>query len=157
MPTRIDYFDDSRAPKADSIVPSANVIVTDDDRILMIRRSDNGNWALPGGAMEVGESMARTGVRETFEETGIRCEITGLVGIYTDPRHVIHYTGNNEVRQEFPVVFTARYVSGEPTPSDESRDVVWVPRAEVDSLTMHRSMRQRIDAYLLGEGLPRLE
>jgi 8-oxo-dGTP pyrophosphatase MutT (NUDIX family) len=156
MPTRIDYFDDPRAPKANSMVPSANVIVTDDDRILMIRRSDNGNWAVPGGAMDLGESMVDTAVRETFEETGIRCEVTGLVGIYTDPRHVIHYTSNDEVRQEFSIVFTARYLSGEPTPSDESREVVWVPRDEVHALQMDRSMRHRIDAYLQGEGLPQL-
>ncbi|MFI0894848.1 NUDIX domain-containing protein [Streptomyces sp. NPDC020983] len=157
MATRIDYFDDPRAPKANSIVPSANVIVTDDEgRILMIRRSDNGNWAVPGGAMDMGESLAQTGVRETLEETGIHCEITGLVGIYTDPRHVIHYTSNDEVRQEFSVVYTARYVSGEPTPSDESREVVWVPRDEVGDLKMHRSMRQRVEAYLRGEGLPQL-
>jgi len=38
-------------------------------------------------------------VRETQEETGITCEITGLVGIYTNPRHVILYTSNDEVRQ----------------------------------------------------------
>jgi 8-oxo-dGTP pyrophosphatase MutT (NUDIX family) len=157
MPTRIDYFDDPRAPKANSMVPSANVIVTDaDDRILMIRRSDNGNWAVPGGAMDLGESIVDTAVRETLEETGIRCEVTGLVGIYTDPRHVIHYTSNDEVRQEFSIVFTARYLSGEPTPSDESREVVWVPRDEVGDLKMHRSMRNRIDAYLRGEGLPQL-
>ncbi|MEU6402078.1 NUDIX domain-containing protein [Streptomyces sp. NPDC046985] len=157
MPTRIDYFDDPRAPKANSIVPSANVIVTDDEgRLLLIRRSDNGNWAVPGGAMDMGESMAQTGVRETLEETGINCEITGLVGIYTDPRHVIHYTSNDEVRQEFSIVFTGRYVSGEPTPGDESREVVWVPRDDVGGLQMDRSMRQRIDAYLEGEGLPQL-
>lgn len=157
MPTRIDYFDDPTAPRANSMVPSANVVVTDDEgRILMIRRSDNGNWAVPGGAMDLGESIVQTGVRETLEETGIHCEITGLVGIYTDPRHVIHYTSNDEVRQEFSIVFTARYVRGEPTPSDESREVVWVPRDEVGDLRMHRSMRHRIEAYLQGEGLPHL-
>ncbi|MBM9508848.1 NUDIX domain-containing protein [Actinacidiphila acididurans] len=157
MGTRIDYFDDPSAPQANSIVPSANVIVTDDaGRILMIRRSDNGNWAVPGGGMDIGESIAQTAVRETLEETGIHCRITGLVGIYTDPRHVVHYTSNDEVRQEFSVVFTARYVSGDPTPSDESRDVAWVPRDEVGALTMHRSMRHRIDAFLRGEGLPQL-
>lgn len=157
MPTRIDYFDDPSAPKANSTVPSANVVVTDDaGRILMIRRSDNGNWAVPGGAMDLGESIVQTAVRETLEETGIHCEITGLVGIYTDPRHVIHYTSNDEVRQEFSIVFTARYVSGEPTPSDESREVVWVPPVHVAGLTMDRSMRHRIEAYVQGEGLPHL-
>ena len=108
-------------PAANSLVPSANVVVVNDaGEILLIRRTDNDNWALPGGAMDLGESLPDTAVRETAEETGIDVEITGLVGIYTDPRHVILYTSNGEVRQEFSVVFTARPVGGTPTPSDES-------------------------------------
>ena len=58
--------------------------------------------------MELGESLADCAVRETKEETGIDCEITGLVGIYTYPRHVILYTSNGEARQEFSIVLTAR-------------------------------------------------
>lgn len=157
MPSRIDYFDDPSAPSANSLVPSANAVVADSEgRILMIRRSDNGNWAVPGGAMDLGESIVQTAVRETLEETGIHCRVTGLVGIYTDPRHLIHYTSNDEVRQEFSIVFAAEYVDGKPTPSDESREVVWVPRDEVQDLKMDRSMRRRIEAYLHGEGLPQL-
>ena len=50
---RIDYLDDPAAPAATTIVPSANVVVTNDaGEILLIRRSDNENWALPGGAMD---------------------------------------------------------------------------------------------------------
>ena len=109
MPRRIDYLNDPDAPPANSLVPSANVIVVNDQgEILMMRRTDNDNWAVPGGGMDLGESITETAVRETREETGIECEITGLVGIYTNPRHVIHYTSNDEVRQEFSVVFTGR-------------------------------------------------
>lgn len=149
MGRRIDYYDDPSAPKANSVVPSANaVVVNDDGAILLIRRSDNDNWALPGGGMDLGESLPDTAVRETAEETGINVEVTGLVGIYTDPRHVILYTSNNEARQEFSVVFTARPVGGTPTPSDESTEVRWVPPAEIASLPMDRSMRIRVEHYL---------
>ncbi|MEV6847222.1 NUDIX domain-containing protein [Actinoplanes sp. NPDC051411] len=149
MGRRIDYYDDPEAPKANSVVPSANAVVVDDQgAILLIRRSDNDNWALPGGGMDLGESLPETAVRETAEETGIEVEVTGLVGIYTDPRHVILYTSNNEARQEFSVVFTARPVGGTPTPSDESTEVRWVPPREIGSLPMDRSMRMRIDQYL---------
>jgi ADP-ribose pyrophosphatase YjhB (NUDIX family) len=114
MAERIDYLDDPAAPKANSVVPSANVIaVNGQGEILLIRRTDNGNWAVPGGGMDLGESITDTAVRETQEETGITCEITGLVGIYTNPRHVIRYTSNNQVRQEFSIVFTAKPVRGE--------------------------------------------
>ena len=149
MGRRIDYLNDPNAPKANSVVPSANVIVAGDDgRILFIRRTDNGNYSLPGGALDLGESIADTALRETEEETGIRCEITGLVGIYTNPHHVIEYTSNGEVRQEFSVVFTARPVGGTPATSSESSEVVWVPAAEVSHLTMHPTMQQRIGHYL---------
>jgi 8-oxo-dGTP pyrophosphatase MutT (NUDIX family) len=78
MAERIDYLDDPAAPKATSVVPSANVIaVNGQGEILLIRRTDNGNWAVPGGGMDLGESIIDTAVRETREETGITCEITG--------------------------------------------------------------------------------
>ncbi|MFF3667232.1 NUDIX hydrolase [Microtetraspora malaysiensis] len=157
MARRIDFYDDPEAPKVNSLVPSVNVVVTNDaGDILMIRRSDNGNWAVPGGAIDLGESLPQAAVRETLEETGIVCEITGLVGTYTDPKHVILYTSNGEARQEFSIVLTARAVDGRPTPSDESREVRWVPRDQVETLSMDRSMRLRIGHYLDGTGLPHI-
>jgi ADP-ribose pyrophosphatase YjhB (NUDIX family) len=155
--SRIDFFDDPAAPKANSIVPSANVVVVNErNELLLIHRTDNDNWALPGGAQDFGESLPETAVRETREEAGVEVEVTGLVGIYTDPRHVVLYTSNGEARQEFSVVFTARPIGGEPTPSDESSEVRWVDPEAIGSLTMHRSMRLRIERYLSGEEAPHL-
>jgi ADP-ribose pyrophosphatase YjhB (NUDIX family) len=149
VPGRIDYYDDPSAPKANSLVPSVNVVVVNDaGEILMIRRSDNDNWAVPGGAIDLGESVAQAAIRETREESGIECEITGLVGIYSDPKHIILYTSNGEARQEFSILLTARPVSGQPTPSDESTDVRWVSSSAARELTMDRSMRIRINDYL---------
>ena len=72
MGQRIDYYDDPSAPEANSLVPSVNVVVTNDaGQILLIKRSDNDNWALPGGAIDLGESMSQAGIRETKEETGV--------------------------------------------------------------------------------------
>lgn len=152
---RIDYYDDPSAPAANSLVPSVNVVVVNDaGEILMIRRSDNDNWAVPGGAIDLGESVAQAAIRETLEESGITCELTGLVGIYSDPRHRILYTSNGEVRQEFSIVLTARRVSGTPTPSDESKEVHWVSATDLPGYTMDRSMRMRIDDYLRGNPHP---
>jgi ADP-ribose pyrophosphatase YjhB (NUDIX family) len=148
-PRRIDYYDDPHAPKATTLVPSVNVVVVNDaDEILMIRRTDNGNWALPGGAVDLGESVAQAAVRETLEESGIECAVIGIVGIYSDPRHVILYTSNGEVRQEFSIVLTARPLAGKPTPSSESSEVRWVPASEIPGYTMDRSMRIRINDFL---------
>jgi ADP-ribose pyrophosphatase YjhB (NUDIX family) len=157
MPSRIDYYDDPDAPPANSLVPSVNVVVVDDaGRILMIRRTDNGNWAIPGGAIDLGESLVGAAVRETAEETGITCEITGIVGIYSDPKHVIRYTSNEEVRQEYSTVLMARPIAGEPTPSSETSEVHWVEPSAIDGLQMDRSMRLRITDYLSGDGTPHL-
>ena len=149
MARRIDYYDDPNGPKANSMVPSVNVVViSENDEILLIRRSDNDNWAIPGGAIDLGESMTQAAIRETKEESGIDCEITGLVGIYTDPKHVILYTSNGEARQEFSIVLTGRPVGGELTPSSESSEVRWVPASDIDGYAMDRSMRIRIGHYL---------
>ena len=153
---RIDYYDDPDAPPATTVVPSANVVVVRADDVLMIHRTDNDNWAFPGGALDLGESLPDAAVREVKEETGIDCELTGLIGIYTDPKHVILYTSDGEVRQEFSVLFTARPLAGTPTPSSETREVVWVPRAELAALQMDRSMRLRVEHFLAGSTAPYL-
>ncbi|GAB2481388.1 NUDIX hydrolase [Nocardiopsis aegyptia] len=151
MSKRIDYYDDPEAPAANSLVPSVNVFVVNErDEVLMICRTDNGNWAVPGGAVDLGESVPQAAVRETLEETGITCEITGIAGIYSDPKHVIFYTSDGEARQEFSIAFTARPLEGEPTPSDESKEVVWVPKDELGGYQMDRSMRLRVDHFLSG-------
>jgi 8-oxo-dGTP pyrophosphatase MutT (NUDIX family) len=142
---RTEYLDNPDAPKANSIVVAATAFVVDDhDRVLLIRRTDNGLWALPGGAQDFGEYLAETAVRETREESGIDIEVTGIVGIYTNPHHVMAYD-DGEVRQQFSVCFRASYVGGETTPSDESSDVRWVAAEELADLPIHPSMRLRID------------
>jgi ADP-ribose pyrophosphatase YjhB (NUDIX family) len=149
MGSRIDYYDDPNAPKANSLVPSVNVVVANDNGdILMIRRTDNDNWAVPGGAIDLGESVTQAAIRETREETGVDCEITGLVGIYSDPKHLIHYTSNDEVRQEFSILLTGRPTGGEPRPSDESSEVLWIPADKAVDRQMDRSMKLRIGHYL---------
>jgi len=149
MARRIDFYDDPSAPRVNSMVPSVNVVVTNAaGEVLLIRRSDNDNWAVPGGGIDLGESMVQAAVRETQEETGIDCEVTGLVGIYTDPRHVMLYTSNGEVRQEFSILLTARATGGAPTPSEESSEVRWVAREALGGYAMDRSMRLRIGHFL---------
>ncbi|WP_404960407.1 NUDIX domain-containing protein [Streptomyces sp. 147326] len=145
MSRRTDYFDDPDAPKANSIVPAVTAfVVNDTGEVLLERRSDNGRWGMPGGVQEVGENIAGTVVREVLEETGIHVEVVGLVGIFTDPGHVIAFA-DGEVRQEFSLCFRARPVGGEIKVSSESFAVRWVPQSELNDLVISPTTRRRLD------------
>ena len=151
---RIDYIDDPNAPKANNVVPSVVAAVRDDQgHVLLIHKTDNDLWALPGGGHEVGESIADTVVREVKEETGYDVEVDRLVGTYTNPGHVMAYD-DGEVRQQFSIAFTARLIGGEARTSSESKRVEWVEPDEVDRLPMHPSMRMRLQHALEGRREP---
>ncbi len=145
---RTDYLNDPYAPKANSIVPAVSAIVADaQDSILLILRTDNGYWSIPGGGLNPGESVTGATVREVKEETGIDCQVTGLVGIYSDPNHVAAYD-DGEVRQEFSICFTTRMTGGTMATSSESAEVQFVPPGEIPGLRMHPSIRLRIQHYI---------
>ncbi|MPZ61596.1 MAG: NUDIX domain-containing protein [Propionibacteriales bacterium] len=155
MPKR-DYFNDPNAPVANSIVVAVSAVVRSDrGKLLLIERTDNGLFALPGGAQDIGESVTEAVRREVREETGIVVDVIGLSGIYSDPRHVIAYD-DGEVRQEFSLCFHARPVGGSLTTSSESRRVQWVDPSELDGLEIHPSMRLRIDHGLSNTDQPYL-
>jgi ADP-ribose pyrophosphatase YjhB (NUDIX family) len=146
--SRVEHFHDPEAPAANAIVPAATaVVVNDQGEILLQRRSDNGLWALPGGAMDIGEFIRDTVIREVKEETGLDVEPVGLVGIYSDPHHVIAYS-DGEVRQQFSICFRTRLMGGTLARSDESTDIRFVRPEDLHLFPMHASMRLRIDHYL---------
>jgi ADP-ribose pyrophosphatase YjhB (NUDIX family) len=64
----------------------AAVAIIENGRILLTQREDSEVWCLPGGAVEDGESLAQAAAREGLEETGLDVHLTGLVGIYSQPR-----------------------------------------------------------------------
>ena len=85
-----------RQPSAISTADAA--IIDEAGRILLIRRADNGRWAMPGGLLEVGETPAAGAVREAFEESGVLSEPVALVGVHdsrlcgtTSAHHLYHF------------------------------------------------------------------
>ncbi|MCP2280355.1 NUDIX domain-containing protein [Nocardia amikacinitolerans] len=98
----------------------AAACVVTDGRVLMHRRSDDGQWGLPGGAIELGESGAAAVVREVAEETGVRVEIEALQGVYTAYRHVYP---NGDVVQPITVFFRCAPVGGRLGGDAESLEV----------------------------------
>jgi ADP-ribose pyrophosphatase YjhB (NUDIX family) len=145
---RVDYLNDPNAPKINSLVPSASAIVLNQEgKILLQLRSDTHVWALPGGAMEIGETISQTAVRETKEETGFDVEPEYVVGIYTNPLHVVAFS-NGEVRQQFSICFVCRLVGGKMEVSNESTEVGFFSPEEIEHIDMHPSIRLRIQHFL---------
>ncbi|SCE34291.1 hypothetical protein GA0115246_1148131 [Streptomyces sp. SolWspMP-sol7th] len=74
-------------------------------------------------------------------------EITGLVGTYTDSKHIIAYT-DGEVRRQFNVCLSARITSGQLEISDESTELRFVLPEEIEQLPMHHTQRLRLHHFL---------
>jgi ADP-ribose pyrophosphatase YjhB (NUDIX family) len=95
----------------------------------------------------LGERIGETAVREVREETGPDVEIDGIVGIYSDPRHLIEYS-DGEVRQQFNICFSARLLGGTLRASDESTEVAWIASESLEKLPIHHTTRLRLRHFL---------
>lgn len=135
--------------QANSLTPTA-FAVTRDDRgwVLLVRRSGDGNWELPVGRVELGES-AVAAVREVAEESGVDIAINGLAGVYSDPGHLMAYSDDGEIRPQFEVCLYATQLNGSPTPDQhETSDAAWIDPALLAGMPIHPAMRLRIDHAL---------
>lgn len=154
---RIEYLNDPAAPKPNSLVPAAGVLAVDGHgRVLLQRRRDTGQWAIPMGKQEFGETVTQCAIRETTEETGVTTVITGLLGIYSDPGHIVYYDSDGETRQEFEIIFTGRPANGSPTANSEASDVAWVDPADLDGLDIHPTQLRQL-AHFLGGSYPHFD
>ncbi|MGG4048760.1 NUDIX hydrolase [Paenibacillus favisporus] len=80
------------------IMVVAGAIVFDkENRVLMQKRSDNGQWGFPGGFMDLGESVQDTARREVYEETGLTLEELKLFGIYSGPQYDKTFSNSDQV------------------------------------------------------------
>ncbi|MEU8269311.1 NUDIX domain-containing protein [Sphaerisporangium sp. NPDC049002] len=147
---RVEFWNDAHAPKANTLVPACGTVTVDNHgRILLQRRRDTGQWALPMGKMEIGETPSQCAVRETQEETGVLVQPTGLLGIYSDPGHIIAYT-DGEIRQEYEVMLLARPASGVPAANEEASDARWFAPEELSALDIHPTQWRQLNDYLSG-------
>lgn len=148
---RTEHWHDPNAPKPNSLVPAAGVLaVNEQGEILLQRRRDTGQWALPMGKQEIGETVTECAIRETEEETGVLVEVTDLVGIFSDPAHIVAYT-DGEVRQEYEITLLARPVGGQPAANDEASAVRWVHPDHLGDLDIHPTMRRQINHWFTGD------
>src|SRR5262245_9937365 len=98
------------------VLPSAAVAVQDPyGKVLFGLHSDKRIWVVPGGLIEPGELPADAAVRETWEETGLIVEVTGILGVYGGPDLIIHYA-NGDVASYVGTIFRGQVVGGELRP-----------------------------------------
>jgi 8-oxo-dGTP pyrophosphatase MutT (NUDIX family) len=144
-----EYYQDPNAPRAHDVLPAAFAAVRNiAGEVLLVRRIDDGNWELPGGRIEVGESAAQAVIREVAEESGIAIALTGVSGVYSDPTHVL-LDPDGAVHQQLALCFhavpTATDDTTEPRPDGiETNAAAWCKSAALSDLIMHPAMRLRV-------------
>lgn len=125
-------------------IPGVGVVVCKDDHVLLIRRGhppSQGDWGLPGGALELGETWREAAVREVREECGI--EIT--LGDVADVVDIVVRDESDRVQYHFAIVdFAADYVSGEVCAQGDAMDARWVAIAELPKVALSQRTRKVI-------------
>ncbi|MDQ4003509.1 MAG: NUDIX hydrolase [Actinomycetota bacterium] len=122
------------------------VVPSEEGRILLIRRASDpyeGQWALPGGFVEVGETLEEAAAREAEEETGFEIDIVRLIGVYSDPDR--DPRGHN-----VSCVYLAHVREGEPTPASDATEVSFLDPSEIELAFDH----QKIVSDALSGGAP---
>ena len=131
------------ARRPDRLVPGTAVVVFNErGEVLLQERADGGFWGLPGGWVDVGESVEQCGVRETLEETGVHVRVLRLIGVYSDPKNSIMSYPDGRVVQTVTCAFECERVSGQLSVSSESTDVRYFPAEYVpdNTVAIHRVM-----------------
>lgn len=141
----------------DAILPATNGFVTNElGQILLQKRSDNGYWGLPGGKVDIGETLAQGAAREVMEEAGIEVKVGRLIGVYSAPENysVLRYPSGYAVHY-VTFLFECEYVSGDIAISDESTDIgYFAPDAlPEDTLLSHRirikdALEHRVEPFV---------
>jgi len=112
-------------------------------RILLTRRIDNGQWCLPGGGMESGESAAEACEREVLEETGLRVRVKRLVGVYSHPDQLVIYPDGNKA---FIVAlhFEAEVTGGKLGLSNETTGFGYFTLDEIEGMELLGRHKERV-------------
>lgn len=132
---------------------AVGTIVVRNGCVLLARRGkppSQGKWSVPGGAVDVGESLEDAARREIREECGIEVELTDTI-------EVIQRITRDEARRvrfHYVIVdYVARWVSGEPRPSDEASEVRWVRPEDLEALDMTAGTAEVVRRMLRKAGL----
>ena len=129
-------------------IVAAGGYVEDKNGNFLLVKTHNRGWDTAGGQIEIGENLEEGVLREVFEESGITASVRSLVGIYSNVGQHLWYDNITNVPTKVMFDFICDYISGQPTISDETSDVIWVPRKEVMSYITSPAQRFRFQKIL---------
>jgi len=118
-------------------------IFDEQGRVLLTKRQDNGQWCLPSGGVEPGESVAEGCEREVWEETGLKVRVKRFVGVYSHPDQLTVYS-ETDMFQIVALHFETEIVDGELGLSDETSDFGYFTMDEIEELDMLGRHKERI-------------
>jgi mutator protein MutT len=114
-------------------IVGVGAVVIDGTKVLLVRRGNEplkGEWSLPGGALEVGETLQQGVVREVFEETGVTVAPAGVIEILD---RIVKDEESGRVRYHYVLIdFVCRVISGSPSVGSDADEVRWVDRAALE-------------------------
>jgi 8-oxo-dGTP diphosphatase len=120
----------------DAPLIGVGAIIIEQDRVILVKRAHPpllGEWSIPGGMLEVGETLRQAAVREVLEETGLRVEVGELLGVFdrivqdADGRTLYHYV---------LIDYLCRRIAGEPQPACDAAEARWFNRDDVGELSL---------------------
>jgi 8-oxo-dGTP pyrophosphatase MutT (NUDIX family) len=153
-PTRV--IRGERAGKDGQVRVGCGSFVRDaEGRVLLTQRADNGQWCLPGGAVDPGESVEEACLRELVEETGLTGRVVRLVGVYSDPDRLVVYPDGNRV-QVVALCFEVQVTGGELCLTNETTAFGYFRRDEWQALDMLDGQALRIEDGFDRSGAPKV-
>jgi len=125
-------------------IVSAHALIFREGRVLLVKRAhppSQGRWSVPGGAIEVGETIRDATRREVREECGIEVKVDTVIHVADN----IVPDGSGHIRFHYVVIYSlARHLSGEAHPRSDALEVRWATREELDVLDMHPLARETV-------------
>lgn len=136
-------------------VPTAGVLVWDDvGRLLLVKNADDEAWGVPGGMIEPLETPADAAVRETWEETGIKVQLTGILGVFAGRECQTTYP-NGDTISWVATIFHADALEGKPRPDfNETLEVQFFPLDAIKNIPHRPHVDQFLEAFKVSGNEP---